>query len=186
MGVTCDSIRAGAMALIALRLGSADPSPPRRPPPRRTRRRRARRRPRPPRPKQAPPPRPPSPQPRPRRRRTAPRPRSTRKWPRRSAPPSTRWSPPTSRRARSAPATGAPPAWRSALSTPRAASRRVWLDGHGLNPHGEAALARLERADEDGMGKATEVALPHAWIFPPNARLARCDADHRDHKVGSI
>jgi len=27
----------------------------------------------------------------------------------------------------------------------------AWLDGHDLNPHGQAALARLGRADEDGL-----------------------------------
>jgi murein L,D-transpeptidase YcbB/YkuD len=35
----------------------------------------------------------------------------------------------------------------------------VWLDGHGLNPHGQAALARLERADEDALDLAA-FALP--------------------------
>jgi murein L,D-transpeptidase YcbB/YkuD len=35
----------------------------------------------------------------------------------------------------------------------------VWLDGHGLNPLGQAALARLERADEDALDLAA-FALP--------------------------
>jgi murein L,D-transpeptidase YcbB/YkuD len=35
----------------------------------------------------------------------------------------------------------------------------VWLDGHDLNPHGRAALARLGRADEDALNLAA-FALP--------------------------
>ena len=59
-------------------------------------------------------------------------------------------SPPTSRRARSAPATGARRARRSALSTPRAISRRSGSTEHGLSPPASPALARLAQADEDG------------------------------------
>jgi L,D-transpeptidase YcbB len=35
----------------------------------------------------------------------------------------------------------------------------VWLDGHEVNPHGQAALARLNRADEDALNLAA-FALP--------------------------
>ena len=52
----------------------------------------------------------------------------------------------------------------------------VWLDGHGLNLHGEAALARLERADEDALNLAA-FALPKD--LPADAtpeRLAEVEA----------
>jgi murein L,D-transpeptidase YcbB/YkuD len=52
----------------------------------------------------------------------------------------------------------------------------VWLDGHGLNLHGEAALARLERADEDALNLAA-FALPKD--LPADAtpeRLAEAEA----------
>ncbi len=52
----------------------------------------------------------------------------------------------------------------------------VWLDEHGLNPHGQAALARLQRADEDGLDLAA-LALPKD--LPADAtpeRLAEAEA----------
>ena len=46
----------------------------------------------------------------------------------------------------------------------------AWLDGHDLNPHGQAALARLGRADEDGLDLSAFV-LPKD--LPADATLER-------------
>jgi len=51
----------------------------------------------------------------------------------------------------------------------------VWLDGHGLNPQGQGVLRRLERADEDGLDLA---AFPLPKDLPADAtpeRLAEVD-----------
>jgi murein L,D-transpeptidase YcbB/YkuD len=51
----------------------------------------------------------------------------------------------------------------------------VWLDGHGLNPQGQGVLRRLERADEDGLDLA---AFPLPKDLPADAtpeRLAEAE-----------
>ena len=51
----------------------------------------------------------------------------------------------------------------------------VWLDGHGLNPQGQSVLRRLERADEDGLDLA---AFPLPKDLPADAtpeRLAEAE-----------
>ena len=51
----------------------------------------------------------------------------------------------------------------------------VWLDGHGLNPQGQDVLRRLERADEDGLDLA---AFPLPKDLPADAtpqRLAEAE-----------